>query len=360
MKMRVVFTAMLSLVVAGCERSSSAAPETHVAEQDEPAIVELGGTLSAPRTLFRGHVYVIKDLLDVEAALTIQPGAIVKFGPYGSLWGHTGPIVAVGTAAEPIVFTSLADDAHGGDTNADGAATTPQPGTYYIQVQADGSAFEHCRILFGGKVASHGGLVLSRPTTVRSSVIAHCDGYPGAIVVDRLGAGSVIDSNVFYANRVPLALSGAATVEGNVFHDPSSAPPYDGQSGNWPNEVRLVPTDPWMAPTTATFAGATVLSVSEVAVVALGNVNLPAGSSLTLPGTVLKLQPGYRISVDGANALGLLDGALVTSWRDEAHGAPAWWTTGAPAPGDWLGVWNAHDGAWIVDARFLYSANSSP
>lgn len=355
---------MAAILVAGCDRASAPPPEPpSPSEQDEPAVVHLDRTLNAPRTFFRGHVYVIESLFDVEAPLTIQPGAIVKFGPYGSLWGHTGKIVAVGTEAEPIVFTSLADDAHGGDTNGDGAATTPKPGTYSIESRVSGSIFERCLILYGGQRASRAALELAGPTTLRGSTIAHCEGSPAAISVDQLGTGSVIDSNVFFGNGVPLALSGAATVTGNVFHDPSAAPPYDWPAGNWPNEVDLVPTDPWMNPTTAVFAGTTSLSVREVPVVARGHVEVPAGGTFTLDGAVLKVGYHLQVTVDDATALRLLDGALVTSLHDDAHGPPAGPPSSSrspPAPGDWFGVWSARAAAWIVDARFLYSANSSP
>ena len=74
------------------------------------------------------------------AKWTIDPGVVIKLGrvftdPIGSSIQIDGALVANGTALAPIVFTSTADDAFGGDTYADGAASSPAPsqwGTIYF------------------------------------------------------------------------------------------------------------------------------------------------------------------------------------------------------------------------------------
>jgi len=103
-----------------------------------------------------GMVYVLLGDVVVEPGfkLTIAPGMIIKAGGRTSIFVH-GALDARGTAIAPIVFTSVNDDADGGDTDGDGTATPPQKDDWgYIQYEDtsdDATSFvEHATFRFSG------------------------------------------------------------------------------------------------------------------------------------------------------------------------------------------------------------------
>lgn len=77
------------------------------------------------------YVIDVPITIATGVALTIDPGVIVKFD-YGNFLTVDGAINALGTNVEPIYFTSYYDDSVGGDTNGDGAATSPDTGDWYF------------------------------------------------------------------------------------------------------------------------------------------------------------------------------------------------------------------------------------
>ena len=123
-----------------------------------PTMVEtLSGTISANETWRGWNVYRVTGNLTIAsgATLNINPGAIVKFDAGVSLTVNSGGTLnAVGTRAQPIVFTSVKDDEHGGDTNGDGDGSVPAAGDWK-KIAVYGTAnFEYAKVRYASSGTS--------------------------------------------------------------------------------------------------------------------------------------------------------------------------------------------------------------
>lgn len=164
----------LGLLTAGLLALSGAA---------HAATVSGCGTLSVDTTWTADNVYKLDGCsltVAAGATLTVQPGTVVKVGGNASAIIVSGQLEAVGSAAQPVAFTSLADDTRGGDTNENGSATTAAAGDWYGFLFQPGSSgrLEHFFVGYAasGKFSS-ATLTYSRAQIeVNSAVIALRDG----------------------------------------------------------------------------------------------------------------------------------------------------------------------------------------
>ena len=115
-------------------------------------VVHVGSNVTVATVWKACTVYAVDSSFVISATLTIEPGAIVKLAKGPAItFDEGGAMVAVGEPTSPVVFTSIKDDSHGGDSNDDGAATTPAPGDWNsIKLSGTGSRIGQCHVMYGG------------------------------------------------------------------------------------------------------------------------------------------------------------------------------------------------------------------
>lgn len=108
-----------------------------------------------------------------SAVLTIDAGVTIKSeGPRLSV---AGQLVCAGTSGAPVVFTSWFDDTWGGDTNADGGATTPAAGDWggLSLYGSTASVLDHVRVRYGGAGVSALVGTANQDTILRDCILEH-------------------------------------------------------------------------------------------------------------------------------------------------------------------------------------------
>ena len=189
------------------------------APQARADVVQHSGTISAQTTWAADDVHLVTGDITVNAGviLTVEPGTIVKFKPYTGL-RISGALSAVGNEFEPIVFTSWKDDAHGGDTNGDGAsegAPNDWDGIYFNSTTTVSQArLEHAIIQYGG-YGYDANVTLDRAAiTIVNCEIRRANGW-GIYVYNSSPTiqGNLIEDNTDHGVRVYY---GAPMIDGNT------------------------------------------------------------------------------------------------------------------------------------------------
>jgi RHS repeat-associated protein len=112
------------------------------------------GTIAASEIWSGTQVYEVTANVVVPSGvtLTIQPGTIIKFNANTGITVQSGgSLIANGTVAQPIYFTSINDDSVGGDTNGNGNLTSPAAGDWgSITIEGANASFNHVQMSYGG------------------------------------------------------------------------------------------------------------------------------------------------------------------------------------------------------------------
>ena len=178
----------------------------------------------------------------MAGSLVIDPGAVVKLSGTRIEVGIGAQLIAEGTAAYPIIFTSMMDDTYGAggtfDTTNNKSAVTASPGDWgglYFSPTSRGS-LDYARVFYaGGNVAIEGGFANFAPIDIRQatvriadSLFQHNTGH--APPATATAAARILDPAVIYVRfSQPVIVN-------NVFRDnQAEAISMDVNSLNWLN-----------------------------------------------------------------------------------------------------------------------------
>ncbi|MCX6353158.1 MAG: hypothetical protein NTX03_15060 [Bacteroidetes bacterium] len=323
--------------------------------------VEITRDIDSPVTWTYGNTYIIRKNFTVRSTLTIEPGVVIKMEADKILMFSTfyaGKLIADGTEDRHIIFTSLRDDAHGGDNNADGTKTTAAKGDWeYMEFDnTKGCILRYCELLYAGKANGAGQKAIDfyehSVVTIDHCTIAHTRGgestMPYAIFCFGMDSGSTITNCIFYDNDKPIRVPNWYTLDNsNTFHNPANTSQKNKQ-----NAVYYLG---------GTFNKPITINETEVPTVfeTLTNQFTTGGSLTMADNTVLKIKETGKISIPNKTDLVFGANTFITSSKDDEHGGDSNGdlNTTSPYKGDWDGVYIANSSSYLAAANLLYSAH---
>ncbi len=184
-------------------------------------------------------VYIVSGatILNSGVHLTIEPGAIIKFGSdskgvHGKLLVN-GLLTAQGTAKQRIIFTSIDEDSFGGDTLWDAGSTWAMPGDWdglLFNSLSTGSILDNVVVAYGGGGTDGANIVVNGAAINLTHASIQYSGADGVQWLNN-ATGQIVDNEISHnhGDGIALRASSAPVVQNNtIIHNWDNAIVQEG------------------------------------------------------------------------------------------------------------------------------------
>ena len=317
-------------VFAACKKEDEEASNT-TPLPPPPTVNTVTENITVNTIWTTGSIYVIDGTLNIDnATLTIQPGTTVKFKDGAQInigYSETGSaLIANGTAASPILFTSYASTPTAGDWD----------GIFFENGTASTSSLQFCKFEYGGGYSSSYGTINLDDCKISmdNCIVTNSDNYGLTVNSDaefNSFTNNIVNNTASHLMR--MYPSNVHTIgAGNVFTAINSSLGILVEGGTFDNSEET-----WLAQT--------------VSYIIDGTMNVQSNS-----GSILNIQEGTTIAFTGGSQInvGYTSSTYGTIKAIGTSSNPITFTSSAvsKSAGDWDAIF-LEDGT-STDTKFDY------